>query len=142
MMILNPFNFSAQGARQFQRRQPTMEPLFYTYCIYIALSILLTIWVAHTLFKHGRVFLVDIFKGNEKLADSVNHLLVVGFYLVNLGYDSFALKAADPVNSSVNAIEVLSTKIGLVLLVLGILHFTNLFLFSMIRRAPQPRTPR
>ena len=59
-----------------------------TYLIYLALSIALTIWVARTLHKNGRVFLVDVFHGNETLADSVNHLLVVGFYLVNIGFVS------------------------------------------------------
>ncbi len=59
-----------------------------TYLVYLAISIGLTIWVAHTLHKNGRVFLVDVFHGNEPLADSVNHLLVVGFYLINLGYVS------------------------------------------------------
>ena len=63
-----------------------------TYLIYLAISIALTIWVARTLHKNGRVFLVDVFHGNEALADSVNHLLVVGFYLINFGYVSLALK--------------------------------------------------
>ena len=64
----------------------------YAYLIYLAISIALTIWVARTLHKNGRVFLVDVFHGNEPLADSVNHLLVVGFYLINFGYVSLALK--------------------------------------------------
>jgi hypothetical protein len=56
------------------------------YLIYLTISIILTVWVARTLFKNGRVFLVDTFHGHEPLADSVNHLLVVGFYLINLGF--------------------------------------------------------
>ncbi len=63
-----------------------------TYLIYLTISIALTIWVAHTLHKNGRIFLVDVFHGNEPLADSVNHLLVVGFYLINLGFVSLTLK--------------------------------------------------
>src|SRR5678809_71887 len=62
------------------------------YLIYLTISITLTVWVARTLHKNGRIFLVDSFLGNEQLADSVNHLLVVGFYLINIGYVSLALK--------------------------------------------------
>ena len=69
-----------------------MTPIVWTYIVYIALSIPLTIWVAQTLHKNGRVFLIDSFRGNERLADSVNHLLVVGFYLINIGYVALALK--------------------------------------------------
>jgi hypothetical protein len=105
-----------------------------TYLVYLAISIALTVWVAHTLHKNGRIFLVDVFHGNEALADSVNHLLVVGFYLINLGYVSMALKLGYALNSAQEGIEALSVKIGMVLLVLGGMHFFNLFVFSRMRR--------
>ena len=105
-----------------------------TYMVYLAISIGLTIWVARTLHKNGRVFLVDVFHGNEALADSVNHLLVVGFYLINFGYVSMALKLGYVVATAEQAIEALSVKIGMVLIVLGGMHFFNLFIFSRMRR--------
>ena len=76
-----------------------------TYLVYLAISIGLTVWVAHTLHKNGRVFLVDVFHGNEPLADSVNHLLVVGFYLINLGYVCMALKLGYALASAQEGIE-------------------------------------
>jgi hypothetical protein len=102
--------------------------------VYLALCIGLTVWVAHSLQKHGRVFLVDVFHGNEPLADSVNHLLVVGFYLINLGYVCMALKLGYALASAQEGIEALSVKVGMVLLVLGGMHFFNLFIFSRMRR--------
>ena len=56
-----------------------MNYIVCTYLAYLAISVALTVWVARTLHKNGRIFLVDSFHGNEKLADSINHLLVVGF---------------------------------------------------------------
>ncbi|HEY3566373.1 MAG TPA: hypothetical protein VGP73_00470 [Thermoanaerobaculia bacterium] len=118
-----------------------------TYCLYLAVSICLTIWVARTLHRNGRLFLVDVFHGNEALADSVNHLLVVGFYLINLGYVTLALKLGYDVTSARASIEALSQKVGYVLLVLGVMHFFNLYVFSRIRRrtvletAPPPVAP-
>jgi len=106
----------------------------YTYLIYLAISVALTIWVARTLHKNGRVFLVDVFHGNEALADSVNHLLVVGFYLINFGYVSLALKLGYNVATAQQSIEALSVKVGMVLLVLGAMHFFNLLIFSRMRR--------
>ena len=105
-----------------------------TYLIYLALSVALTIWVARTLHKNGRVFLVDVFHGNEALADSVNHLLVVGFYLINFGYISLALKLGYAIETAEQSVEALSVKIGMVLLVLGGMHLFNLFVFSRVRR--------
>lgn len=101
-----------------------------SYGIYLTLSIAMTIWVAHTLSTNGRVFLVDAFRGREDIADSVNHMLVVGFYLINLGYVTLALRVGRNPVDWVTAIEFLSTKIGLVLLVLGAMHFFNLFVIA------------
>ena len=111
--------------------------IVWTYIAYLVISIGLTIWVARTLHKNGRIFLVDSFLGNEALADSVNHLLVVGFYLINIGFVAFALKEGHKPEDLAEAIEVLSTKVGLVLLVLGLMHFFNLFIFSQMRRRGQ-----
>lgn len=124
-----------------------MNHIVFTYMIYLAISVTLTIWVARTLHRNGRVFLVDVFHGNESLADSVNHLLVVGFYLINLGYVSLALKLGYGVANMQEAIEALSWKVGTVLVVLGGMHFFNLYVFSRIRRrgvlayAPPPVLP-
>jgi hypothetical protein len=111
-----------------------MTPIVWTYFSYLALSIPLTVWVAHALHKNGRVFLIDSFHGNEPLADSVNHLLVVGFYLINIGYIALALKEGVAPGNLRGVLELLSTKIGVVLLVLGGMHFFNLFVFSKMRR--------
>src|SRR6266704_6155244 len=97
-----------------------------SYLAYLAISIALTIWVARTLHKNGRIFLVDSFLGNEALADSVNHLLVVGFYLMNIGFVTLALKYGDKPTDTQTALEILSSKVGLVLVVLGGMHFMNL----------------
>ncbi|HZS03908.1 MAG TPA: hypothetical protein VFD58_03660 [Blastocatellia bacterium] len=124
-----------------------MNHIVYTYIFYLLVSVALTVWVAHTLHKNGRVFLVDVFHGNDALADSVNHLLVVGFYLINLGYVTLALKLGYEVASAQEAIEALSSKVGMVLVVLGAMHFFNLYVFSRIRRrsvltyAPPPVLP-
>lgn len=105
----------------------------FLYGLYILISIAITIWVAQTLFKNGRVFLLDAFH-NTELADSVNHLLVVGFYLINLGYITIALKIGHKPIDVVEAFEILSFKLGLVILILGFMHFFNLYLFGRLRK--------
>ena len=100
--------------------------LVYTYIIYLVLSIAITILVGHTLSKNGRVFMIENFKGNVDLADSINHLLLVGFYLINFGFVSLSLQYGTKPHSIQQAIEFLSTKIGLVIVVLGFMHFFNM----------------
>jgi hypothetical protein len=103
------------------------------YFTYLVISIGLTVWVAKTLHKSGRVFLVDAFHGNTELADSVNHLLVVGFYLINVGYIALALQTTSAMNTLREMIELESEKIGVVLLILGAMHFFNILVFAKMR---------
>lgn len=115
------------------------------YAVYVVVSVGLTVWVGRTLSRHGEVFLVDVFAGEPALAHAVNRLLVVGFYLLNLGYVAFALRIGGDVPDARVAIESLSTKIGGVLLVLGVVHLGNVFVLSRVRRRRvlerQPRPP-
>ena len=111
----------------------------WSYAVYLAISITATFWVARTLYKNGRVFLVDAFDGNAELAGSVNHLLVVGFYLINLGYVSWALTTDASIGSLRGAIELVSTKIGTILMVLGAMHFFNIYVFNRLRHRGQVR---
>ena len=96
------------------------------YGAYLLITIAITIWVAHTLSRNGIVFLVQCFGQNETLAKSTNHLLVVGFYLVNIGFITLTLSLGDEPATVGGAIRFLSSKVGLAVLVLGAMHFFNM----------------
>ena len=96
------------------------------YALYLLITIGITIWVARTLSRNGIVFLVQCFGQNGELARSTNHLLVVGFYLVNIGFITLALSFGTEPTTIPEAIRFLSTKVGLAVLVLGAMHFFNM----------------
>ncbi|MCR9250350.1 MAG: hypothetical protein NXI20_07985 [bacterium] len=104
-----------------------------TYAMYLPITVALTVWVARTLHKNGRVFLVDIFHSNHELADSVNRLLLVGFYLINIGYAVYTLQIFGDILTVQAVIERLSLKLGAIILILGGMHFFNLFVFFKLR---------
>lgn len=106
------------------------------YFIYLPIALGLTYFVARTLFKNGKVFMLDIFKGQEEIANATNMLFKVGFYLLNLGYALLILKISsyDFNETYQNLIEVLSQKIGGFTIYLGIMLFFNLFLFFRGRK--------
>ena len=111
--------------------------IVWSYVAYLVISLAVTIWVAQTLHKNGRVFLIEAFHSKTELADSVNHLLLVGFYLINIGYVTLTLRTAVNLASLRESIELLSDKIGMVLVVLGLMHFGNLYVFSRMRKRAQ-----
>ena len=109
------------------------------YVLYALTSVGLTVWLARTLFRSGAVFLDDVFVENPRMAPAVNQLLVVGFYLLNLGYALLTLKSNESVATGVQAIEILAGKLGTLMLTLGGIHFANLYVFHRIRRRSQLR---
>ena len=96
------------------------------YALYLLISIAITIWVARTLSKNGEIFLVQCFGHNVEIARSTNHLLVVGFYLINIGFISLTLSIGAEPTTVPEAIRFLSSKVGLAVLVLGGMHFFNM----------------
>ena len=110
-----------------------MDTTVSAYLVYLLITVPLVVLVGWTLHSNGRTFLVEIFQGKEELADSINHLLVVGFYLFNIGFVTLAMRLGARPMDAVDAIETTSTKVGAALIVLGGLHISNLFMFSRLR---------
>ena len=96
------------------------------YGLYLLIAVAFTVWVARTLSGNGEVFLVECFGHDEVLAKSTNHLLVVGFYLMNLGFIMLALQFGEPPATVADTVVFLSSKVGLAVLVLGAMHFFNM----------------
>ena len=105
-----------------------------TYTIYIILSLAITIWVGTTLFRNGRVFLLEAFQNNKDVADSVNQLLLMAFYLLNIGFISLFLHFGSKPTNWVESVEYISIKIGVVLVVAGGIHLFNMWNFANIRK--------
>ncbi|MEA2844245.1 MAG: hypothetical protein QOJ69_1916 [Actinomycetota bacterium] len=125
-----------------------MDLTVVTYLLYLAITVPLTIWVARALHRHGEVFLIDVFKGDERVANAVNQLLVIGFYLLNFGFLSFFMASDVEVTTARQVLEQLSTKVGVVALVVGLVHFANVGWLNGLRRravhrnqAPTPPAP-
>lgn len=105
-----------------------------SYAAYLAAALGMTVWVARTLSTNGEIFLVDCFGHDEKLARSTNHLLVTGFYLVNIGFILLALQLGREPANAPEAIRFIATKVGLAVLVLGLWHFFNMHLIAKFGR--------
>lgn len=123
-----------------REKATVMDYLVVTYVIYTAAALALTGVLARTLFRHGKVFLASVFEGHDGLAEAVNHLLVVGFYMLQLGY-AFMIFRTDNAFDAVEATRMLINNLGILLLSLGLIHFVNVFVFWKMRnRKPEAPT--
>jgi hypothetical protein len=123
-----------------------LDLTLYAYGAYLGITVPLTIWVGRTLVKNGRIFLLDAFAHNEALADAVNRLLAVGFYLINLGMVSKNI-GYSVVQDWPSVVRYAADNVGWAMLVIGTMHFFNLFVLSRMRKnglrlaAPPPVPP-
>ena len=104
------------------------------YCIYLPVALLLTLFVARTLFKNGKVFMLDIFNGRQEIAFATNKLFEVGFYLLNVGFALLILKFEGMIENHQQMIEKLIYKLGGFSIYLGVMLFLNLYLFFRGKR--------
>jgi len=99
-----------------------------TYLFYIGISLAMTFWVGRTLNKNGHVFLMENYADNAVLAKAINSMLLVGFYMINIGFISYTLKISgvEP-KTYAQVMEFLSLKVGFIAIVLGVMHFVLMF---------------
>ncbi len=107
---------------------------FIAYIIYLPIIIVLTWYVAHTLFKNSKIFMLDIFSGKTEIANATNTLFETGFYLLNLGFALMIMEIANEIGTNRSLLEILSMKIGGFAIYLGIMLFFNLYLFFRGRK--------
>lgn len=116
-----------------RKKDKKMGFIIWTYVIYGVAAIGLTGALARSLFRNGTLFLESVFEDKPGMAEAVNRLLVTGFYMLNLGY-AFLIFRANEAETIVEATENLVTRLGLLLVSLGIIHFVNMAVFWKIRR--------
>ena len=110
------------------------------FAIYGVVAVGMTALLARTLYKAGDVFLEDVFEDKPQLANAVNRLLVVGFYMLNLGYGLFLLRA-EPQATAFDAVAYLVNRLAILLVTLGVIHFVNVIVFWKIRHRAETEPP-
>lgn len=97
-----------------------------TYGIYLLVTFYVTVIVGYSFYKNGIYLITDLFGGNRQAATAINTMLLVGYYLVNLGYLTLSITTLPVLTSLQEVLFTLYQKIGVILLVLGALHVNNI----------------
>ena len=118
------------------------ELVVIAYSIYLPVVILLTFYVANSLFKNSIVYMKDIFNGREEIAKATNTLFKIGFYLMNLGFGLYILRISTYLNDAQRTIEALSMKVGGFSIYLGVMLFLNMYLFFRGKRVAREKRMR
>lgn len=100
------------------------------YCVYLPIIFYVTVYVGRALYKSGEPFLVDSFYSNKVMAKAFNLFLLTGYYLLNLGYATFSISEWGSINNLPQLMEDVSNHLGILILLLGIMHYINMYSFT------------
>lgn len=107
------------------------------YIIYLAITYLITVHIGLIFYRNGRVYILGLLNNDERLTDFVNKLLLVGYYLLNLGYAALMLRFWGTVSSWTGLLVSLCSMTGRIILGLGLMHFCNMGLIYFISKRNQ-----
>ena len=105
-----------------------------SYAIYIALSAYIILRVGYLFYHFGEIYLRYLLAGNAALAKSLSNLLLMGYYLLNLGFAFYNLGRWPRILNLNELLYNLCQNVGGICLILGLLHFGNLFWIYLLQK--------
>lgn len=108
-----------------------------SYSIYLPITFYITIWVGKELHRAGKYFVCEMIRNDQVFANAVNNSLLIGYYLLNLGYVTIMLHGWEPVESITSMLIILCHRLGFILLTLGLVHFLNMLVLTLSTKSSE-----
>ncbi|MFT5725794.1 MAG: hypothetical protein ACI9JN_002923 [Bacteroidia bacterium] len=104
------------------------------YAIYLGVTFYITVVVGYSFHKHGIHLVLELFQNNHEGAHAINNVLLVGYYLVNLGYLTISISSWPEIQSLQVMVDLLFKKVAVILLVLAALHYNNIYWLNYLSK--------
>lgn len=105
------------------------------YIIFLVVIIFIIVYVGRYFYSNGRVFIIALFNGHAALADQVNKLLLMAYYLFNIGYAFLKLKQWQKIDNTESLFSSLATNIGLLIFILALIHYVNMLVIYLLSKS-------
>jgi hypothetical protein len=107
------------------------------YIIYLFLTYVITVHVGLMFYRNGRIFILNLLQGDERLTDFINRILLTGYYLLNLGYAALMISSWKTITTWTDVLVSITTMTGKIMLLLGVIHFFNMLVIFFISKRKQ-----
>jgi len=97
------------------------------YIIYLILTSAVILKVGNICYNNGNVFIKNLLKENIELSIQINKALLIGYYLLNIGYSAITIITWNKIKTNAYLVEIISQKISIIIL---IMHYSNIFLIK------------
>jgi hypothetical protein len=100
------------------------------YLIYLSLTSVIIIKVGKLCYDNGNIFVSQLIPNHEELCHQINKMLLMGYYLMNLGYCAMTIISWEKIQSINQLIEIIATKSAIIILTIGFMHYINIILLT------------
>lgn len=100
------------------------------YALYFCIIIYIIAVVGQICYRNGNVFVLSMIPGHEALCIRINQLLLLGYYLVNIGYAAMSLAQWEQVLTVAQLIETVASKAAFIICILSVMHYANIFIIT------------
>ncbi len=100
------------------------------YLIYLSLTSIIIIKVGKLCYDNGNIFVSQLIPNHEELCHQINKMLLIGYYLLNLGYCAMTIISWEKIQTNNQLIEIIATKSAIIILTIGFMHYINIFLLT------------
>lgn len=100
------------------------------YLIYLSLTSVIIIKVGKLCYDNGNIFVSQLIPNHEELCHQINKMLLMGYYLLNLGYCAMTIISWEKIQYINQLIEIIATKSAIIILTIGIMHYINIILLT------------
>ena len=108
------------------------------YILYLLTTWFITVHVGLLFYRNGRLYILRLLHGDEKLTDFINRVLLTGYYLLNLGYAALMINNWQTIKDWAGLVASISSMTGRIILTLAVMHFMNMAVILYFSHLHQP----
>ncbi|MFC7773742.1 hypothetical protein [Flavobacterium sp. GCM10027622] len=100
------------------------------YVIFLIIISYIILVVGKICYRNGNIYVASLIPEHMDLCQQINKMLLIGYYLVNLGYSAMTIVNWEAITSIQQLVEIIATKTAIIVLLLSLLHYTTIFILT------------
>lgn len=102
----------------------------FAYIIYLSLTAIIIIKVGKICYNNGTVYVAELIQNHKDLCQKINKILLLGYYLLNLGYCAMTLISWNKIQTWTQLIEILASKTAIIICIIAAIHYINIIILT------------
>jgi hypothetical protein len=100
------------------------------YAIYLSITIFIILRVGKICYKNGNIYVAELIPNHADICQKINQILLLGYYLLNIGYCAMTLISWQKIISLTQLTEIICFKTAVIIFIISVLHYLNIIIIT------------